>query len=544
MITEVTKPSRSERIERLRVRIESDKRRYRENPHAYIFEAVKTKDEHDQQSPIKCFPDKDYLHRLLDIWWKGESVEFLIKSRQLMVTWLGVAYISWIARFHDHRAIFVQSKKEEDANMLVFHKSPEQARLSFIESNLPDWLRQDIKYHQGQAIYPNGSNVDAIPQGSKHYESRVPSFVFCDEASLQDEWKPGYAAARPCIDGGGRYVGVATVRMPSAYSEEMWTEDDRRTSIIRGMWKYRTDSGVSATALHYSADPDKDPDTDDGRDWYDKATAGYIGGVEGHYWRQHMELDFEASHGTKLIPFFDKARKSLIVPPISREKQLGWTYYAGFDYGKRNKTVLGVYAIDPTGTRHIIHEIAGPGEQLGGVPGIARRIKECPYFEDIAHNIKADPSIWNDNQAKSSGGYTSIAQLLSLEGVHLQRAPMNGSEADVIASERLLHWYWEDPERPKLVFHSNCRVHISQFSKLRYRDWTVATQIEHGLKEELVDRDNDSWDAWKYAECARPSPAIIERKPPPNSFEAIRRSLKATARRPPKRAKRFPSRIR
>jgi hypothetical protein len=61
----------------------------------------------------------------------------------------------------------------------------------------------------------------------------------------------------------------------------------------------------------------------------------------------------------------------------------------------------------------------------------------------------------------------------------------------------------------------------------------VAVQGTRSLKETLVDRDNDTWDAWKYSECARPSPARLTQKAPSGSFESQRRNmLKLLEKRP------------
>jgi len=509
--------------------------RWAKDPHAYIFEAVKTRDEHDWDEPIKPFPRLEYLEELLSIWHYGESIENLIKSRQLMVSWLACAYVSWVARFHPARGVYVQSKKKEDAAALIYETDPMQSRLSFIEVNLPVFARQDIKWRYGRAFYPNGSRVIAIPQGPKHYESHTASLVINDESSLQDEWASGMAALKPMITGGGRVINIATVRMPSQYSREMQTfadDGEPKTIIRKGMWRFRSETEAAATALHYSSDPHKDPDTAEGKEWYAEATKGYPGGVEGHLWRQHMELDFLATKSQKLIPFFDDHKQTLIVDPIKRDGlQFGWRYYAGFDYGKRNLTVFGIYAIDRNDDRHILWELAKPGEEIGGIPGIAKRMKACPWWDLVKWDIRADPSIWNANQAQKSGGYTSVAKLLAQEEIYLKKSKLRGIEKDNVCIERLLHYYWADPTSPKLFIHSNCKEHIRQFRGLRYKEWTELTAEDHAFKEELVDRDNDTWDAWGYAEVTAPSPMESKPKLRPGMAEYVRRKAIEANRR-------------
>lgn len=497
---------------------------YQTDPFAYVFNAVHTKDEHDKIHPIKRFPKKKYLELALDCIHNGEPVEFIIKSRQLMLTWLAISYVSWHCRFNPHKLAFVQSKKEEDAANLIFNKHESIARLSFIESHLPEWLRQDVDWSYGIAIYPNGSKAWAIPQGPQHYESYVPSLVINDEASLQDKWNAGHSALKPCIEGGGRCITISTVRMPSEYSDEMATFDPEASErVMRGFWKFKSKSGASAHAIHYTADQEKNPEKGQGKAWYAEATRGYIGGADSHLWRQHMEIDFEATSAQRLIPFWAEHSHNFVIDPIPIDQQINWKYYSGFDYGKRNLSVWGVYAVDQHGNRYICDEVAGAGESMGGVPGIADKIRRNPYFSlGAGRNIKADPSIWNKNQADGSS-YTSVAQLFQEEGIMLHKAPCKGQEADSTAIERLLYHYWSNPEQPSLFIFRGCRTHIRQWRKLRYREISSSVQQNKAIVEQLVDRDNDSWDAWKYAEASRAAPKRINFGPPVGSFEYVRR---------------------
>ena len=500
---------------------EREEAKCREDAAYYIFNHVNTRDERDRKNPVKPFPDKKYIRFQLQQWIEGEPVQFVVKSRQLTISWLAVAYISWIARFHPHQFILFRSKKEDDAVKMVFQGSTNVARLSFIETHLAPFLRQEINWTHGQAVYPNGSIVEAVPQGPAHVESRVLTLCVDDEASLQEFWKAGFAAALPCSD---RYIGISTVRMPSDFSEEVRIGADDKEPVDRGMWTSRSASNVQTTWLHYSADPAKDPQRD-GLEWFENFTRTYPGGTEGHHWQQHMEMNFDVIAGTRLFPEFEKYAHLVTCDPIPKDHQIGWRYDAGFDYGKRNKTVFGVYAIDPDGNRYVVSEVAATGEQLGGVVGIAKVMKDNPYWGSVRSRIYADPSLWNRNQTLPTGGYTSIADLFREQGVYLTPAPVKGQAADDIAIERLKHFYWEDMEAPRLRIFRTCTMHIEQWKKLRWKEWSPGQQENHSLREELVDRDNDSWDAYKYSECARPKPEQFRMTAPVGSVEYIRQKI-------------------
>ena len=219
---------------------ELEKERYRRDPHAFIFGAVKTKDEHDLWSPVKPFPDEPCLRATIDQYlvsgnllkpeeakWAldaGLTVEFLQhiqntgiifieKSRHVMVTWITCAYILWRARAFPHQLIMVQSKREEDAAALVYDKEPGQGRISFLELSLKDHLRQAEFPKNGKYCHvyiDNGSHVWGIPEGGHIIRSHNPSVIFSDEAAFQPEFGKAYTAALPAITHGGQLIVVSS----------------------------------------------------------------------------------------------------------------------------------------------------------------------------------------------------------------------------------------------------------------------------------------------------------------------------------------------
>ena len=145
---------------------------------------------------VKIFPYKEYAYYVL---WRihNDKILFIPKSRQIMVTWLMCFYLWWDARFHPFELNFAQSKKEEDAANLVFNKEWNAARISFMESMLPNWMRDEkISPSYGKLIYSNGSIIWGIPQGGDIVRSYTPSVIFLDEAAFQPEAESSYGAAK------------------------------------------------------------------------------------------------------------------------------------------------------------------------------------------------------------------------------------------------------------------------------------------------------------------------------------------------------------
>ena len=222
----------------------------RRDPHYFIFEVLRTKDEHGVSQgidPIRRFPDEEDVRATLDLYLvssklfspsqaryalgAGFSLQFLQhihetgilfieKSRHVMATWLTCAYLLWRARRDPHQLILVQSKREEDVAALVYNKEPPEARISFLEWSLPESLRlarfpQDGKYCH---LYVNNSHIWGIPEGGHIIRSHNPSVLFSDEAAFQPEFGKAYTAALPAITHGGQLIVVSSAE-PSEFQK-------------------------------------------------------------------------------------------------------------------------------------------------------------------------------------------------------------------------------------------------------------------------------------------------------------------------------------
>jgi len=195
-----------------------------ENPLNFI-QHVRTKDEHDEINPIKLFPLKPYVKYLLDVFYKKEqSIFFVPKSRQIMMTWLCCVFALWLAKSKPHRLIFVQSKKEEDAANLVFSggrtgKNWNTARISFIEKHLPWWLQdEEIESAYGKLLFSNGSKIWGIPEGADMIRSYTPSLVISDEAAFQPSFGEAYTAMLPIAKQGGMLIAISSAN-PGTFAD-------------------------------------------------------------------------------------------------------------------------------------------------------------------------------------------------------------------------------------------------------------------------------------------------------------------------------------
>jgi hypothetical protein len=71
---------------------------------------------------------------------------------------------------------------------------------------------------------------------------------------------------------------------------------------VKGLAIRTTKLGFRILRLHYSCDPDKDPDTPAGKKWYDEARKG----MSDARWRQEYEIDYGALGGQRVFPDFEE----------------------------------------------------------------------------------------------------------------------------------------------------------------------------------------------------------------------------------------------
>lgn len=185
---------------------------------------VVTKDEHGYgELSVKPFPTREtkaYVWEVIDTIMR-ESLVAIEKSRQLMVTWIVCLVCLWCAKFEQNRLIFIQSKKEEDAANLVFNSEWSASRISFMESNLPEFLRSDCASAYGKLFFRStGSRIWGIPEGGDQIRSYTASLIVSDEAAFQPEFESAWKAANPSIKGGGKMIVVSSARS-GAYMKKL-----------------------------------------------------------------------------------------------------------------------------------------------------------------------------------------------------------------------------------------------------------------------------------------------------------------------------------
>lgn len=249
------------------------------------------------------------------------------------------------------------------------------------------------------------------------------------------------------------------------------------------MKTYYTKEGFRVIWLHYTVDPEKStPEA------IEKLVLGYPGGRAGAAWRKEMEIDFTAYSGQLLC--YDtimRYREKIVRHRNTEEMEM----YGGFDWGRNNPASFTVYGVDSKKDIHATEEIYLNNISI---PAFCQKIKESRNYNRIKW-IAADPSLWNRNQ-ETEAGLRSLNDLFEENGIYLVRGKSRDDQLPI--NELLDRWdrLWE--REPRLTIEPCCTSLVWELERLRYKELTTGSIEKQNPHEQLVDKDNHSWDGFKY----------------------------------------------
>ncbi len=257
---------------------------------------------------------------------------------------------------------------------------------------------------------------------------------------------------------------------------------------MKGLEIYNTKDGFAVAKLHYTADPDKDPERN-GQEWLKKAVRGIPGGKSSPMWRKEQEIDFTAYSGQLLCyHILQQYRYKIIRDKYVKENDFK---YGSLDWGRNNPTSFHVYAVDEDKNIHSCYEIY---LNETSIPDFCSLIKQCPYYQDLMW-ISADPSMWSRTQEEEQD-VRSLADKFQDEGIIFIKGKSRDDE--IAINELLDRWDKLDTQEPKFTISPKCHKQVWEFERLRYKEITTAHIKQSNLSETLVDKDNHSWDDFKY----------------------------------------------
>jgi len=321
----------------------------------------KTVDEHEPNKAAKLIPYKDYLVVLSRIFSaKDEEGKPLfpkivvIKSRQIMVSWLMMAYLTWDALYTQGRKHIVQSESATSSDALLKRAYNSYQNLSshirrgrFLN---PDRARKDVEL-MGLKMYNRmiftrpeipACELIGLTKGSDAIQQYTASIAYEDEFQKQRKKAGGggcysiIEAVSPAIDGGGQLICTGTV--PDVPNDE-WEKiaryyKDRHEAIplIEGMFAWVNDDGILVIQVHYSADPAKNPKTKEGAAWLLKNKPGPgASQEEKDAWERQREINWTARTVGVKFPEFQQFYGDYVDPVV--EYAPAYPVICGWDFG-------------------------------------------------------------------------------------------------------------------------------------------------------------------------------------------------------------------
>ncbi|MEA3272434.1 MAG: hypothetical protein U9P90_02095 [Patescibacteria group bacterium] len=209
-------------------KIVDDFQRWDESFPDFLFDCVYTIDEASQK--VKSIEHKEYLEYCANLI-QSEKLLVFEKSRRMLASWMGAAYILWKPLFRPFTACHWQGKKREESNKVL------QNRIFPIYKRLPvgyPWPgittnNKDLPIENNFEIIHDAekqekSNIYAIAEGADQLRSETSSLLIIDEFAFQDRQIEALAAFGPTVQGGGQIIIISTIKPGTGY--EMLVKDE------------------------------------------------------------------------------------------------------------------------------------------------------------------------------------------------------------------------------------------------------------------------------------------------------------------------------
>ena len=292
--------------------------------------------------------------------------------------------------------------------------------------------------------------------------------------------------------------------------------------IMRGLTMRVTSGGVVVARLHYSANPERDPDLHP--EWKIAERKAYPSQAA---WDREQEIIDEAGGGELafaevLLKYWHKI---VIEDPHWRPDDPEFVVRGGFDYGKINATALVRCYHDFDGTMIYAGEYYEPGLEIWQHAPVIKQMSDFRRME----TIYADPTMFNSTsqQSQRPGHAAEIAksynELYCEAGIESLFA-FHGDRSDVSFAARLMmHWADLDNREPTVkifcpkgcyagrpvpgLWNWGCPNLLWELMNTRRVKLSAQQLQSRNRSEAIVDKDNHARDAMKYHLMSHPEPS-------------------------------------
>lgn len=351
-----------------------------------------TQDQHRMDLKARRFPkcsEEPYLYDIIEMFHTRTKIA-VPKSRQMMLSWVAVAYLLWATEFHRNVWTFFVSLKRSHAVKLVqrakfiySYQGFRPAVLSLVHHI--ERVRKDIGAAHNFPFYPPTdefaagnremmSLIEGLSQDPEEIRMNTATYVMYDEDAFQPDSSKSHRAIFPALGDVGSIFDISTPNGKNHFYLKVFDIEDEQEpvkselplEIRRGLhiWENQ-ENGYTIIRTHYTADKYKDPNrvvcdicghdqdirvnfskgkcpvkdcpgklVDYGRRWKKKTKAG----MTEEDWQQEEEINFEVKRGKRVFPAFRKEihARPFEIPPHS-------LLYRGWDFGRHHPAVVVCY---------------------------------------------------------------------------------------------------------------------------------------------------------------------------------------------------------
>lgn len=183
------------------------------NPVHFLKWFVYTNKRTPKGNVIAPFPyEKPYVELIVRLMLGNDKIS-LLKSRQMLLTWMAAVMAVWFCISHWGLWVAFQSKRLEDAVGDENTGDGLLGRAKFILNHMPlrSLLLPGYEPSAEKLIFGDTNcTIQAMPQGAKHIRQRTAALWVADEAAFQPEFGDAYVSAQPALRGGGRAWIITT----------------------------------------------------------------------------------------------------------------------------------------------------------------------------------------------------------------------------------------------------------------------------------------------------------------------------------------------
>ena len=289
--------------------------------------------------PFKTYPFQTKL--LSDF--NDYRFSIILKARQLGISTISAAYITWLMLFHREKNVLVMATQFKTAVNLI-------RKVKSIFKYLPDWIKiaSPITDNRSSIELSNGSQLKASSTSGDAGRSEALSLLVIDEAAHIENMEELWAGLYPTISTGGRCITISTPKGVGNWFHKTYVEADEEKNDF------------FPVKLSWDVHPEHD------QDWFDKETKNF----SKREIAQEFLCNFNASGETVIHVDDIEAIENAIMEPKHRsgfdrnywiweEYRPGSTYLMTADVARGDGADYSVFNVIKLETVEIVAEYQG-----------------------------------------------------------------------------------------------------------------------------------------------------------------------------------------